>query len=343
MGLGERMLLQDAFNLNSLDGMIHFLKKVMLGTFIVEGAGALAYMTVFIPQFGLRGIWVSVFTSVSAFCNAGLDIIAENSLYQYVHNPVINLVTMLLIILGGIGYIVWFDIVDANRSHKGLSLHSKMALSTTAILIFGGALAFFLLEYHNPLTIGEFSLFDKIQASFFQSITTRTAGFATVPQESLTGGSTVITMILMLIGGSPVSTAGGIKTITVAVLLASAFASFKNKDEAVLFNRTIDNSAVRKAIAVAVASFGIMILSALLLSVTTDAPMIDLLFEAVSATATVGITRNTTGLLDLWGKLIVIITMYFGRIGPISLAVAFTIKKRNPNIIKNPTEEISVG
>ena len=198
-------------------------------------------------------------------------------------------------------------------------------------------------EFNNPETIGNFSLFDKIQVSFFQSVTTRTAGFATVPQENLTNTSSILSLLLMFIGGSPVGTAGGVKTVTFAVILASAFSAIKGKNEVTLFSRNIKKEAVSKAAAVVGMSFAIMFISTLLLSAGTDADALDILYETVSATATVGLTRNLTSTLGLAGKIIIILTMYLGRVGPISLAIAFNKKGSSPNIIKNPTEEISVG
>ncbi len=349
--IGNRLLLQDAFNLNSLSGLVRFVKKVIKGTFIIEGIGALLYMTVFVPDFGAKGIWISVFNAVSAFCNAGLDIISENSLCDYATNPLINTITCILIFLGGIGYIVWWDIIRVFkkfRSHRlkclrFLTLHSKIALTSTLVLVFSGAALIFTFEYNNPLTIKDMSLFDKILVSFFQSVTTRTAGFATIAQQNLTNGSSVLTLLLMFIGGSPVGTAGGIKTVTVTVLIASAIATIRNKNSVTLFGRSISRHSLNKAIAVTSMSFIITFLSTLALSLVTDASALDIAFEAVSATATVGLTRNLTVSLSLWGKLIIILSMYFGRIGPISLAIAFNIRKSNPNKIKNPTEEISVG
>ena len=344
MGISERLLLQDAFNLNSLSGIVRFVKRVLLGTFLVEGMGAVLYMTVFVPQFGARGIWISVFTAISAFCNAGIDIIGPSSLCDYATNPMVNLVTMALIILSGIGYIVWWDVLRVGRKgFRGLTLHSKIAISTTLILIFGGGLLLFLLEYGNPLTIGDMSLFDKLQVSLFQSVTTRTAGFATVPQENLTNASSLLCLLLMFIGGSPVGTAGGIKTVTVAVLAVSALATIQSKHEVTLFDRTISRQAVNKAVAVTAMSFAILFASTLLLSAVTDADALDILFETVSATATVGLTRDLTPHLNSAGKAIIIGTMYLGRVGPISLALALNSKKKHQNIIKNPTEEISVG
>ncbi len=351
MGIGDRLLLQDAFNLNSLSGLIRFVKKVIIGTFIVEGIGALLYMLVFVPEFGLKGIWISLFTSVSAFCNAGIDIIAENSLCNYALNPVINAVTCFLIISGGIGYIVWFDLLCAikdrqkkkNRLFKSLSLHSKIAITTTVFLIISGAILIFAFEYNNPLTIKDYSILDKIQVSLFQSVTTRTAGFATVPQENLTNASSIICLLLMFIGGSPVGTAGGIKTVTFAVIVASAFSTIRKKEDTEMFSRTITKQAVSKAISIVCMSFFIMLTSTVLLCAVTEANALDIVYETVSATATVGLTRNLTPSLGSIGKLIIIVTMYFGRVGPISLAVAFNRKKENQIIVRNPVEEISVG
>ena len=351
MGFGNRLLLQDAFNLNSLSGVFRFVKRVMIGTFLVEGIGALLYMLVFVPEFGARGIWISLFTSISAFCNAGIDIIGENSLCGYATNPIINLVTGLLIILSGIGYVVWWDVIQTSRKAAGkhrkifrnLTLHSKIAISTTLILILGGGTLIFLLEYQNPATIGGLPLFDKIQVALFQSVTTRTAGFASVPQQNLTNASSILCLLLMFIGGSPVGTAGGIKTVTIAVLVVSALATIQNKNEVTLFDRNISKQAVNKAVAVTAMSFGIVFVSTMLLSAVTDADSLDILYETVSATATVGLTRDLTPHLNSAGKAIIIGTMYLGRVGPISLALALNSNSKKTNIIRNPTEEISVG
>jgi trk system potassium uptake protein TrkH len=250
MGLSDRLLLQDAFNLNSYSGVIRFVKKVISGTFAVEGVGALLYMTVFVPQFGVRGIWISIFNAVSAFCNAGIDIIGTDSLCSYATHPLINGVTMALIILGGIGYIVWWDVLNMWRGRKKhLMLHSKIALVTTLFLIVGGAAAVLAFEYNNPATIGDMNLWDKIQVSLFQSVTTRTAGFMTVPQENLTNGASLVSLLLMMVGGSPVGTAGGIKTVTLVVLAATALSTVCNREEVVLFDRSISGMAIRKALA----------------------------------------------------------------------------------------------
>ena len=351
IGIKDRMLIQDAFNLNTLSGMVKFIRKVIAGTFLVEGLGALLYMTVFVPEFGVKGVWISLFNAVSAFCNAGMDVISENSLYAYVHNPVINIVTILLIVFGGIGYIVWWDIMGVLKNIRrqglkcfaNLTFHSKIALSVTGILILAGTAAVFIFEYNNPLTMYSFSVPEKLQASLFQSVTTRTAGFATVPQENLTNASALTSLLLMFIGGSPVGTAGGIKTVTFAVLITSAFATMKTRSEAELFHRTIPKQAVSKAVAVVSMAFIILFTATLLLAAVTDADALDIVYETVSAAATVGLTRSLTSELNIWGRIIIIITMYLGRVGPISLMIALNTKKETKNIIKNPTEDISVG
>jgi trk system potassium uptake protein TrkH len=226
---------------------------------------------------------------------------------------------------------------------RDLSLHSKIAITASLLLIVVGAVLIFAFEYNNPQTIKDFTLLQKLEVSLFQSVTTRTAGFATLPQENLTNASSVVCLLLMFVGGSPVGTAGGIKTVTFVVLIASAFASIRNKEDTELFGRRLAKQAVSKAVAVTSMSFIIMFISTVLLSAVTDAGMLDIIYETVSATATVGLTRNLTGSLGSMGKAIIIVTMYLGRVGPISLAVAFKRRKENQNIVRNPIEEISVG
>ena len=352
LGIGDRLLIQDAFNLNTMSGLVKFVRNVLFGTLVIEAIGAVLYMFVFIPDFGAKGIWISVFNSVSAFCNAGIDIVAENSLCNYATDPLINITTSALVILGGLGYIVWWDVLRVVRSRSAknrkifrhLTLHSKIAITVTAGLLLAGTIIIFIFEYANPLTIGGMDLLDKIQVSFFQSVTTRTAGFACVPQENLTNASAAVSVILMLIGGSPVGTAGGMKTVTIAVLICSAFATVRNKNSAALFGRRISDDSMKKAVAVAVMFLMICTGSSILLLATTgSASVMDAVYEAVSATATVGLSRNFTPTLNTFGKLIIIASMYFGRVGPISFAVALGRRNKSQNIISEPTEDISIG
>lgn len=351
LNLKDSQLIQEAFNLNSMSGLKMFIKKVFIWTFSIEAIGAILYMIVFVPDFGMNGIWISIFTSISAFCNAGLDIIGDVSLCDYATNPLINSVTSLLIVFGGLGFIVWWDIVRVIKEFRQknigclrmLTLHSKIVLSATFSLIIFGALFILLFEYNNPLTLAKYSLFDKIQISLFQSITTRTAGFATLPQENLTNASVLICMLLMFIGGSPVGTAGGIKTITFVSLLAVAISLIRNKRDVVIFKRNLATEITRKAVAVTFMSFIIIFISTVLLSLTMDNSITDILYETISATSTVGLSRNLTYSLNNIGKIIIIITMYLGRVGPISLAIAFKSKKSEPDLVKYPTENISIG
>jgi trk system potassium uptake protein TrkH len=351
LGLSSRLLLQDAFNLTSLSGIVSFIKRVLIGTFVIEGIGALLYMTSLVPRFGLKGIWYSVFNSVSAFCNAGIDIMGNDSLAPFVSDPVVNLTTCFLIILGGLGFIVWWDVIRVVKNRKNtkvglfraLTLHSKIAIVATLVLIVLGTVCFFVFEYSNPDTMGELNVAEKLLASAFQSVTTRTAGFYTVSQADLTSPSVALSLLLMMIGGSPVGTAGGIKTVTVAVLVCSAFATIRNKNSATLFGRRISEESIKKAVAVVMAFVTICATSTLLLMATNNASFIDVLYETVSATATVGLSRNLTSTLNEAGKLIIILTMYFGRVGPISLAVALGSKNESQNVISEPIEDIIVG
>ena len=350
--LKDSQLIQDAFNINDNAGVRGFVKKVIIGSLTIELIGAVLYLFVFVPDFGAKGIWISIFTAISAFCNAGIDIIGNVSLIDYATNPLVNFTTSLLIILGGLGFIVWWDLIRVAKlfktrglkCFKSLTLHSKLVLLITLILIFVGGLGVFIFEYNNPLTIANYGLFDKIQISLFQSITTRTAGFASIPQENLTNTSSIICLLLMIIGGSPVGTAGGIKTVTFVVLIISAISTIKNKNDNVIFNRTLPKEAPKKALAILSMFLLIVIVSTFLLSITVkDRSLLDILYETVSASATVGLSRNLTPYLNGFGKIIIIVTMYLGRVGPISLAVAFNVERKIENIVKCPTEDIRIG
>lgn len=352
LGFSDRLIIQESFNLNTFSGIVKFVRKVVIGTFTVEGIGALCYMTVFIPQFGLKGIWISVFNSVSAFCNAGIDIISQNSLVDYYNNPIINIVTELLIIFGGLGFIVWWDLIrvikDKFKNHKlkvfkRLTLQSKLVIISTLFFIISGAVLIFAAEYNNDLTIGKFSLWDKIQASIFQSVTTRTAGFATIPQQNLSNAASAVCLLLMFIGGSPVGTAGGIKTVTIAVIFLAAKAVINGKKDVCAFGRKISETAVRKAAAVFFFLFATVFVSTVFLSFLCNADFLDIVFETVSAAATVGLSRNLTSTLQWAAKLVLCFTMYFGRVGPISIAVAFGKKAKNGNSVKDPAEELNIG
>ena len=340
IGMKERLLIQDAYNLDTIQGLVVLVKKILKGTLVVETVGALLYMTVFIPDYGLAGIWYSVFNAVSAFCNAGMDVIGPDSLSRYVGNPVVNITTMGLIILGGLGFPVWWNVLDVMKQGKRkrrtgreslhyLSLNAKLVLFMTAFLIVVGAILILILEYQNPATLGPLSFFDKIQAAFFQSVTTRTAGFCTISQSGLNKSTALVCCLLMFIGGSPSGTAGGIKTTTMAVLVLTVA-------------RRVSDMAVRRALSIFAVSFSVMLGATVILAAVQPGNFIDCLYEIVSAIATVGLSRDFTPHLTTVSRLIIIVTMYIGRIGPISLALFFN-SKRFVNVKTYPKERVSVG
>lgn len=354
--LTERLLIQDAYNLDTLRGLVRLTKRILKATLLVEGVGAVLLAIQFVPEYHFfPGLWKAIFTSVSAMCNAGIDLIGNYSLLPYQGNVLINLTIMTLIVLGGIGFPVWWDVLSQLKEKKQkkvkhnlkrffmkLTLHSKIVISVTLILIFGGMLLIFLLEYTNPNTLGPMPLWKKLMASLFQSVTTRTAGFLTVPQENLRDPTSFICIILMFIGGSPSGTAGGVKTVTIAMIIISVFCIIKGKEDTEIFGRKIPGSVVRKSLAVIMISMGVLITSTVLLSITESASFLDIIYETASALATVGLSRGITGQLTFLGKLIIIVTMYIGRIGPITLALFFNTsrKKKNRSL---PEGKIMVG
>ena len=351
--LKSRLLIQESYNMNSLSGLVRVTRKILFGIVVVEAVGAILYCFHFIPRFGLvRGIWVSVFNSISAFCNAGIDVMGGNSLAAYVSDPLVNFVTMGLIVLGGIGFFVWWDVIKVIRKWRKtgikncfwkLNLHSKIVLVTTFFLIVVGAGLILLLEYTNPDTLGHMNIWQKIQAALFQSVTTRTAGFSTIDQAALRESSSLVSMLLMFIGGSPVGTAGGVKTMTIALIGASTLSVVRGEKEAVVFRRTIPKETVRKALAVFFICCSALVVMVILMSIVQEAPLLTIVYEVVSALATVGLSRNFTAMLNPAAKLIIIFCMYIGRIGPISMVIAFRIRGRKKNKVNYPQEEVIVG
>ena len=338
--LSSRLTLRDALNLNSISGLLGFLSRIIRGTLIAELIGALLYMISFIPRFGTgRGIWVSVFNSVSAFCNAGIDILGPDSLAPFRTDPLVLAVTMLLIVIGGIGYVVWIDLArkiafGIKRSFsprqviKRLSEHTKLVLSITCVLIFAGALLVFAAEHDNPQTLGNMPFSLKLLNSLFESVTFRTAGFATFSQSTITDITCIAAYLLMFIGGSPIGTAGGVKTTTFYLYILNITSYIRGRDSARVFKRTVSSSQMKKAsVIVEVSAITVLILTLLLIA-TNPVDAKDGLFEIVSACATVGLTRGITPTLNIAGKLIVTVAMYLGRIGPISMAIFLAGGKR---------------
>lgn len=349
--LGNRMLIQESLGLNTLTGLVSLVKKILIGTVIIEGIGAILYATQFVPEFGIGyGIWASIFNSISAFCNAGMDIVREDSLRSYVMNPVINFTTMGLIILGGLGFIVWKDLwqslkkiiqkkMPVKRVIQQLKFQTKIVLSITAFLILFGTVLIFLFEYNNPATMKDLSLPGKIMASIFQSVTTRTAGFETIAQGALTDASSFVSMFMMIIGGSPTGTAGGVKTVTFAILVFCVISVAKQEDSISLFKRRVPQNLLPKALAIIVIYLIILMSSVLLLLVFDHASFLDSCYECVSALATVGLTKGLTPNLTIAGKIIIIITMYIGRVGPISMAISFS-QKNKKKMIMYPEQDL---
>ena len=352
--LKDRLLLEDAFNLNTLTGLVRFLKRVIKGTFLVEAIGAVCYMFVFVPRFGVKGVWISIFHAVSGFCNAGMDLIGSVSLSEYVGNVPINLITMGLILVAGIGYIVWWDIgrilqmvrhreIRPRQSWNRLTLHSKIVLVTTVLLLLAGCLVVLGVEYNNPETLGPLTFPEKVMAAMFQSVTCRTAGFFTVSQTGLKDASALFCMLLMFVGGSPVGTAGGIKTTTVALLAIAAISQIRGREQAAAFGRSISVQNIRKALAVTLISTLAALTAIMLLLCFQEGSFVDIAYEVFSAVGTVGLTRNLTPSLGVPGRIVIIICMYLGRVGPISMAIAFGYKKGKTGRIEYPSEEVTVG
>ena len=330
--LADRTLLQDAMNLDTRSGLLGFLRRVVKATFLVEGAGAFLYCFAFIPEFGpVKGIWVSVFTAISAFCNAGIDIIGPDSLIRYNQNPLVMGVTMALIVLGGLGYVVWFDVITKGKANRRPNLfvrrlgeHTKLVLALTAVLLAAGTLAVYLAEVGNPGTLGPMKAGDKWMNALFQSVTFRTAGFAAVPQQELTPATCAAGYFLMFIGGSPVGTAGGVKTVTVAIVILNAVSYIRGRRDTVIFRRSVSEELIRKSSAIVAVSISAVILLTILLLLTNPVSFTDGLYESVSALATVGLTRGLTPSLNGIGRILIITGMFLGRIGPISMALFFT-------------------
>ena len=336
--LKQRMLIQEAYGFDTLTGLVRMVRKMLKGTLIVEAVGAVLYMFVYIPRYGVaKGIWVSLFTSVSAFCNAGMDLMGADSMMPYVSHPLMNLVTMGLIVIGGLGFFVWWDLTAALRriikekmgvkaSLRRMSLHSKLVLCVTAVLIFGGTLMFFILEFNNPATMGNLSLGGKLWASLFQSVTLRTAGFASIDQGGLHTGSALLGCVLMFIGGSPGGTAGGVKTVTVTLLAFAVLATVNGRKDVELGHRRVSMENVMKGVCVILLQVFFLVLGTFAMCcVESDVPFIHIMYETFSALGTVGLTMGITESLSVAGKLIIIASMFFGRLGPITMAIIMNV------------------
>lgn len=361
ISLKDRLLIQESLNQNSMSGLIRLTQKVVLGTILVEGCGAVLLCFRFIPEFGFaKGLYYGIFHSVSAFCNAGLDVIGPDSMVPYVSDPFVNLVLILLIVLGGLGYIVWLDVLGAVRRCKAgkhklrysfwvsvwkeCTLYSRLVLMMTGILIISGALLFWLMEIRNPQTLGGLSFPGSVQAAVFQSVTTRTAGFASIDQGAMMDNSKILSSILMFIGGSSGSTAGGIKTVTAAVLILTIWSYIRGRSDTEIFGRRISASAVRRAVSLFACAFLGILMVSMLISGMDKMPFLDVLFEVASAAGTTGLSTGITAALSPVSQVLVIMLMFVGRLGPLTVMMALTIRQKESRAnVRKPEEEVLIG
>lgn len=341
IGLFSRETMKNAISAPNVSGIVRLTGFIIKGSFLIEMLGALVMMPVFCTDYGAEGIWMAVFHSVSAFCNAGFDIMGTKSgeftsLTHYSAQPVINITIMLLIVIGGIGFLVWEDICKHKWRLKNYRTQSKVVLIVTAALIVLPAIYFFFFEF-GDLPVGE-----RIFASLFQSVTPRTAGFNTVNLAAISDTGLYLMIILMLIGGSPGSTAGGMKTTTIAVLFSSAFSVFRKKDNAELMKRRIDDETVKTASAVFLMYTTLFLAGGMAISTIENLPIMSCLYETASAVGTVGLTLGITPTLGIASKLILILSMFFGRVGGLTLIyAAFGANKKQ--VAKLPADTIAVG
>lgn len=352
-----RIVIQQAYGLDTLSGLVRFIIRILKGTFLIEGIGALLYAVKFIPEFGvIRGIWYGIFHSVSAFCNAGIDILGSTSLIEYVDSPLINFTTMLLIVMGGLGFPVWYNVLENIRKEAAsrgmirrvftrLGLQAKIVLSMTVFLILAGTIGFFLLEYNNPATMGNLSVPEKLMASAFQSVTTRTAGYASVSQSGLTAGSRFLGCILMFIGGSPAGTAGGIKTTTAAMLFLTALSVLRGRKDTECFGRRVADDIVRSGITITLITFIFWLAGVMALGIFEPGrDFLDLMYEASSAIGTVGLSADLTPQLSMASHVVLMLMMYIGRIGPLTMALVFAGKAdKSVQFRELPEKRIMLG
>ena len=341
ISLMQRSTMQDAISAPKVGGVVRLTQFILRGTFLIELLGAAAMLPVFCRDYGWRGIWMAVFHSISAFCNAGFDILGtENNLYPsltgYTGSPIINITIMLLIVIGGIGFLTWDDICEHKWHFHRYRVQSKVILAITGFLIVVPA-AFFFFEDFSALPTGT-----QLLVSFFQSVTTRTAGFNTVALSAMSSASKGIMILLMLIGGAPGSTAGGMKTTTLGVLLANAVATFRQRDNAQFFKRRIDCNTVKTASTILTMYLTLFFGGGIFISVYEHLPLSDCLYETSSAVGTVGLTLGITPQLHIPSQIVLIILMYLGRVGGLTLIYA-TLSGKKAGNAKLPQEKITVG
>lgn len=349
MSIRGMVLAQESMNHFSFEGILRLIRRVIIVTFAIELAGAILLSIRFVPMFGLKGLYFGVFHSISSFCNAGFDLMGAlgkgdfMSLTQFNNEPIILYTIGLLIVVGGLGFVVWKDLYEYHNSGS-LLLHTKVVLIVTAFLIVFGAIFFFVFEYSNPATLGKLDIFEKINASIFQSITPRTAGYNSLPLNDMNEISKFFTVILMFIGAAPGSTAGGIKVTTFGVILFAIFSQIAGSEDTIILKRRVPHYIVNKALAISGLSMALVLVVTTLVLAIENKPFLNVLYEVASAFGTVGLTTGITPSLHTSSKLLLSLTMFLGRVGPVTFAIALTLRshKNNTDIIY-PEGKIIVG
>ncbi|MGN1015449.1 MAG: TrkH family potassium uptake protein [Faecousia sp.] len=340
ISLMQRSTMQDAISAHQVGGIVRFTGFILRGIFLFELLGTLALMTVFVPEFGLKGIWLAVFHSISAFCNAGFDLMGSrapfSSLTAYVDHPVVNITVMALIVIGGIGFLTWQDIRRNGIHVRRYRMQSKVILTVSAVLIVLPAVYFYFFEF------AQLPLSQRFWGSVFQAVTPRTAGFNTLELTGLSETGQMLTCMLMLTGGSPGSTAGGMKTTTLAVLVSCAVAIFRKRENGRFFGRRVADETVKNAVTVFLMYITLFLAGGMIISRVENLPLITCLFESASAVGTVGLTLGITPLLGSVSRVVLICLMFFGRVGGLTLIFATLPANRN-TLSKLPLEKITVG
>lgn len=343
ISLKDRLVLQEAMNQSSMEGIVRLIRRVLLYSLVIEACGAtlLTIRWAFDMPFG-KALYFGIFHAVTMFNNAGFDLFGDfKSLTGFVYDPLVNFVVMFLIVSGGIGFIVMADLVDYKKSRR-LSLHSKVVLSMTGSLILIGAVVIFIFEFTNPETLGSLNWGGKILGSFFQSVTPRTAGANTLDITELRQATQFFMVILMFIGASPGSTGGGIKTTTFTMMIAAVIAMMRGRDDIVLFRYRLVQERILKALTITLLALLLVITVSMILSTTEDSSFLTILFEATSAFGTVGLSMGLTPELSLFGKLLISLTMFAGRLGPLTLAYALGPKK-GKELYRHPEGKMIIG
>ena len=347
IGLRQRMVMQQALSVNEMEGVVRLQKWVLLGSLIIQLTGALILFFRFLPNYGLATAakW-GVFHSISAFCNAGFDIVGEYapgaSMIYFNADPVVMITLMALVVVGGLGFFVWEEVATI-RKFKKFSVYTKLVLIMTAVLLVGGAALFALLEWNNPNTLGAMPTGQKILNAWFQSVTVRTAGFASVDQAALTDGSKGLSVLLMLVGGSSGSTAGGLKTVTVLVLFLFVFSRARGRSHVSVFKRTIPNEKILDAVTIVAIVVSLALVGAIFISVTSNVGFTDSLYESASALATVGLTAGVTPYLSVAAQYLIIVFMYFGRVGVLTISLGFLMGNKAEDRFRYADTNLLIG